>query len=167
MSSYATADLCDAFPTVQVSDPIWRDYGGLIRFAGRVMTLKVEDDNSLVRAELETPGDGRVLVVDAGGSMRCALVGGQLARLGVQNGWAGIVLHGCVRDTAELGGQKLGVKALSSHPRRSEKRGGGLRGAALNLAGLKLEAGDWLYADEDGLLASATELHLDNSNKAE
>ncbi|TSA87780.1 RraA family protein [Deinococcus detaillensis] len=165
MSSYATADLCDAFPAVQVSAPVWRDYGGLIRFSGRVMTLKVEEDNSLVRAELQTPGEGRVLVVDAGGSLNCALVGGQLAHLGVQNGWAGVVLHGCVRDTAELGGQKLGVKALGTHPRRSEKRGGGLRGGALEFAGLHIEPGDWLYADEDGLLVSASELHLTGSRE--
>ena len=115
------------------------------------MTLKVDDDNALVRAELETPGEGRVLMVDAGASLRCALVGGMLATLGVQHGWAGIVLHGCVRDTAELGGRKLGIKALASHPRRSGKAGGGQRGGEVSFAGLSVKPGDWVYADEDGL----------------
>ena len=160
MLTYPTADLCDAFPDVQVSEPVWRDYGGLIRFAGPVVTLKVEQDNALVRAELSTPGEGRVLVVDAGGSMSCALVGGVLAGLGVQYGWAGIVLYGCVRDTAELGGQRLGVKALATHPRRSGREGGGLRGVPLQVAGLNIEPGDWLYADEDGLVVSARALTL-------
>lgn len=159
----ATTDLCDAFPEVQVSAPVWRDYGGLVRFAGQVVTLKVAQDNALVRAELETPGQGRVLVVDAGGALDCALVGGQLAGLGVQNGWAGIVLHGCVRDTAELGGQRLGVKALASHPRRSGRAGGGERGAVLRFAGLLIRPGDWVYADEDGLIVSAGELALPES----
>ncbi|WP_420594949.1 ribonuclease E activity regulator RraA [Deinococcus sp.] len=158
--TYATADLCDAFPEIQVSEPVWRDYGGVMRFAGQAVTLKVDDDNSLVRAELETPGTGRVLVIAAGGSMRCALVGGMLATLGVQHGWAGIVLHGCVRDTAELGGKKLGLKALASHPRRSNKGGGGLRDVPLSFAGLTIEPGDWVYADEDGLVVSARELTL-------
>ena len=156
-----TADLCDAFSNVQVSEPIWRDYGGVIRFAGPAMTLKVEGDNALVRAELETPGEGRVLMVDAGGSLRCALVGGILAGLGVQHGWAGIVLHGCVRDTAELGGQKIGVKALASHPRRSGKAGGGQRGGEVSFAGLSVKPGDWIYADEDGLLVAERELKLE------
>lgn len=160
---HATTDLCDAFPEVQVSEPLWRDYGGLIRFAGPAVTLRVPQDNALVRAELQTPGQGRVLVVDAGGSLKCALVGGLLAELGVQNGWAGIVLHGCVRDTAELGGQRLGVKALASHPRRSGKAGAGERGAALSFAGLLIRPGDWVYADEDGLIVSERELTLPES----
>ncbi|GAA3995682.1 ribonuclease E activity regulator RraA [Deinococcus rubellus] len=159
----ATADLCDAFSDVQVSLPVWRDYGGLIRFAGQAVTLKVDGDNGLVRAELETPGAGRVLVVDAGGSLQCALVGGQLASLGVQNGWAGIVLHGCVRDTAELGGQRLGVKALASHPRRSAKSGGGEREVPIRFADLTINPGNWIYADEDGLIISEGELRLPES----
>jgi len=159
----ATADLCDAFPEVQVSAPVWRDYGGLVRFAGPAVTLKVAQDNALVRAELETPGQGRVLIVDAGGSLDCALVGGQLAGLGVQHGWAGIVLHGCVRDTAELGGQRLGVKAIASHPRRSGKAGGGEREVTLSFAALTINPGDWIYADEDGLIVSARELALAKS----
>ncbi|WP_161883968.1 ribonuclease E activity regulator RraA [Deinococcus alpinitundrae] len=159
----ATANLCDAFSEVQVSAPIWRDYGGLIRFAGLAVTLRVPQDNALARAELQTPGQGRVLVIDAGGSLECALVGGQLASLGVQNGWAGIVIHGCVRDTAELGGQRLGVKALATHPRRSGKAGGGEREVTLRFAGMTINPGDWLYADEDGLIVSARELALPKS----
>ena len=163
MTTPATADLCDAFSEVQVSEPVWRDYGGLVRFAGPAVTLKVPQDNALARAELQTPGQGRVLVIDAGGALDCALVGGQLASLGVQNGWAGIVIYGCVRDTAELGGQRLGVKAIASHPRRSGKAGGGERGVPVSFAGLLIRPGDWVYADEDGLIVSERELTLPES----
>jgi regulator of ribonuclease activity A len=119
--SYATTDLSDAHPQAQVCDPVFRDFGGRSAFHGPIQTLKIFEDNALVRATLETPGEGRVLVVDGGGSLRCALVGGNLGVLAVRNQWAGIVVNGCVRDLAELGAQALGIKALAAHPRKSEK----------------------------------------------
>ena len=122
---FKTADLCDEHPDVQVLEAALRDFGGRVRFHGEVRTLKVFEDNTLVRQALEQPGEGRVLVVDGGGSLRCALLGDMLAAIGVQNGWAGVVLYGAVRDTAEVGRMPLGVKALGTHPSKSLKRGEG------------------------------------------
>ena len=116
-----TADLCDAHDAaVRVAEPIWHDYGGVLEFGGPVHCLRIADDNSLVRSALEEPGEGRVLIVDNAGSVRCAVVGGNLAKLGEANGWAGIVVHGCVRDREEIAACRIGVKALATHPRADE-----------------------------------------------
>ena len=115
--SHVVADLSDAHPHCPIVRPGLHNFGGHTRFFGPIKTLKVFEDNALVRAELEQAGHGAVLVVDGGGSQRCALVGGLLGELAVQNGWAGIVVNGCVRDVVELRDQPLGVRALASHPR--------------------------------------------------
>jgi regulator of ribonuclease activity A len=150
--SFRTTDLCDAHEDLQVAEPVLRHFGGRARFSGPVSTLRVFEDNALVRAALEGPGAGRVLVVDGGGSLRCALLGDQLGVLAVRNGWAGVVINGCVRDTAELAALDLGVMALAAHPRRSVKRGEGERDVTLQFAGLRVAPGQQLYADEDGLI---------------
>lgn len=156
---FTTADLCDAHPAqVRVAEPLFRDYGGARRFAGPIETLKVRDDNALVSTMLEGEGGGRVLVVDGGGSLRCALVGGRLAALARQNGWAGIVVHGCIRDSAELGATPLGVKALAASPRKSGKQGSGQRGVRLRFAGVEWIPGQFAYADEDGVVVAEREL---------
>ena len=130
----ATADLYDAHgENLRVMAPLFRDYGGHASFEGAVVTVKVFEDNSLVRSALEEPGEGRVLVVDGGGSLRCALVGDLLAGLGVKNGWAGILVNGCIRDGVPLSRLAIGVKALASNPRKSVKRGDGARGQARRL----------------------------------
>ncbi len=147
-----TADLCDAHAEARVLAPIFREYGGRPRFRGRAVTLRVRDDNALVLAVLEEPGAGRVLVVDNGGSLGCALVGARLAGAGVRGGWAGVILNGCVRDTAELAGLDLGVRALAAHPRRCEGRGGGERDVPLSFAGVTVRPGDRVHADEDGVI---------------
>lgn len=158
--SYATTDLSDAHPQAQVCDPIFRDFGGRSAFHGPIQTLKIFEDNALVRATLETPGEGRVLVVDGGGSLRCALVGGNLGVLAVRNQWAGLVVYGCVRDLAELGAQALGVKALAAHPRKSEKGlHSGHLGRVVEFAGVRFTPGAWLYADADGILVAESALH--------
>jgi regulator of ribonuclease activity A len=163
MSAFATADLCDLHAeVVQVSAPIWRDFGGQVRFHGPVATLRCFEDNSLVRAALSETGAGRVLVVDAGGSLRCAMLGDNLARMAVDNGWAGVLLWGCVRDTEVLCGLPLGIKALASHPRRSEKRGTGEREVELRFAELRVRPGQHLYADADGVLLAEGPLALSN-----
>jgi regulator of ribonuclease activity A len=109
---------------------------------------------------LEEPGAGRVLVVDGGGSMRCALVGGNLAQLGVDGGWQGIIVFGCIRDSEEIRGMPIGVKALGTHPRKSEKGlHGGHRDRAVTFAGVTFKSGQWVYADGDGILVSDTPLH--------
>lgn len=156
----ATTDLSDAHPEARVLSPVFRDFGGVSAFHGRAVTLKVFEDNALVRATLETPGDGRVLVVDGGGSLRCALIGGQLAELARRNGWAGILVNGCVRDLAELALQAIGIKALAAHPRKSEKGlHTGHSGRVLEFAGCRIAPQDWVYADIDGVLVSPERLH--------
>ena len=111
--SYATTDLSDQHPEAQVCDSVFRDFGGRRSFHGLIATAKVFEDNALVRTMLEEKGEGRVLVVDGGGSMRCALLGGNLGQLAVKNGWSGIVAYGCIRDSKEIAGQAIGVKALA------------------------------------------------------
>jgi regulator of ribonuclease activity A len=156
---FTTADLCDSFPhLVQVAEPLFREYGGAASFAGPIETMRVFEDNSLVRQALESDGLGRVLVVDGGGSLRCALVGGNLARLAHSRGWSGIVVNGCVRDAAELGRVPVGIRALSTAPRRSEKNGGGERGVKLSFAGLEFSPEQYVYADSDGILLAARNL---------
>lgn len=158
--SFATTDLSDAHPEAQVCDPVFHDFGGNKAFHGPIKTLKIFEDNALVRATLETAGEGRVLVVDAGGSARCAVVGGNLGQLAVRNGWAGIVVYGYIRDSAEIGAQSVGVKALGLHPRKSEK---GLHSAqtdrVVSFAGVTFRSGAWLYADADGIVVSEQPLH--------
>lgn len=156
----ATADLCDAHADLQVCAPILRDFGGASAFQGPIATLKVFEDNALVRATLEQPGCGRVLVVDGGGSLRCALLGGNLGDLACKNGWSGIVVYGCVRDSSELAAQPIGVKALAAHPRKSEK---GLHlghaDRVVEFAGVRFAPGAWLYADADGVVVAARAVH--------
>ncbi|MCD4499494.1 ribonuclease E activity regulator RraA [Chromobacterium vaccinii] len=157
--SLATTDLCDAFDAeIQVLDPIFQSFGGKVRFHGPIATLKLFEDNSLVRETLGEAGNGRVLVVDGGGSRRCALLGDQLGELAVKNGWAGLVIDGCVRDSAALSKLPLGVKALAAHPRKSVKLGSGQRDIAVRVGGCDLSPGQWLYADEDGVIVSARQL---------
>lgn len=158
--SYATTDISDAHPDLQVAEPVFADYGGVLAFHGAIVTLKIFEDNALVRSTLETQGAGRVLVVDGGGSARCALVGGNLGVLGVKNGWAGIVVNGCIRDCEELAAQAIGIKALGTHPRKSEK---GLHSGhvdkVVSFAGVTFKPGGWLYADADGIVVSDLPVH--------
>jgi regulator of ribonuclease activity A len=154
-----TADLCDANEgNVQVVSPMFRSYGARRAFGGRIATLKVFEDNSLVRATLEQPGDGKVLVVDGGGSMRCALVGDQLALLAVKNGWAGVIVYGCIRDSNAIGAMDLGVFALGTHPLKSIKKGAGDRDIVVSFGGVTFTPGQYLYADEDGVIVSPVPL---------
>lgn len=155
----AITDLCDAHPNdVRIVEPVFRDYGGIASFHGPIATLKVFEDNSLVRDALETPGAQRVLVVDGAGSLRCALLGGNLAALAEKNGWSGIIVNAAVRDTRELAAAKVGVKALAAHPKKSNKQGRGDRDIAVTFAGVTFKPGEYAYADEDGIIVSATSL---------
>lgn len=159
-----TADLCDAHEgllasgALRVLPPVFQNYGGEATAFGQIATIKCFEDNSMVRKALETPGRGRVLVIDGGGSDRCALVGGNLGVLAVKNGWAGIVVNGCVRDTAELADCAIGIWAMASHPRRSDRQGGGQTELVLDMAGVRVAAGQWCYADGDGILVSDQKL---------
>jgi regulator of ribonuclease activity A len=153
--AFSTADLCDQFgEAVRVAEPVFRDFGGVRSFSGEVETLQVFEDNALVRAALETPGRGRVLVVDGGASVRTALVGGKLAVLAEANGWSGIVVYGAVRDVAELGEARVGIKALAASPRKSGKTGAGQRGVVVTVASVEIRPGNFLWADADGLIVT-------------
>jgi regulator of ribonuclease activity A len=155
MSVHSTCDLCDAHernPALRVLPPVFRAFGGALSFHGTAATLQCFEDNSLVRSTLEEAGQGRVLVVDGGGSLRCALVGGTLAAIGAKNGWAGIVVDGCVRDEAEMAALPIGVRALALHPLRSEKRGQGRRDVTVRLQGVTIQPGEWVAADADGVI---------------
>ena len=159
--SISTADLTDVHrDAVQVAEPVFRTFGGRAAFGGPVTTIRTFEDNSLVRTALEEPGDGRVLVVDGAGSLRCALLGDQLAALGAENGWSGVVVHGCVRDTAILATIDLGIQALAPHPCKSEKRGRGERDVPVHFAGVTVEPGVFVYADTDGLIVSPSALQV-------
>jgi regulator of ribonuclease activity A len=162
--SFATTDLCDDNAAMledgrlAVLPPVFRHYGKHVRFSGPASTLKVFEDNALVRSTLETPGKGNVLVIDGGASLRRALVGGQLALLAQVNGWAGIIVDGCVRDTEEINACDVGVRALGAHPRKSAKAGAGERGLRVQIQGVAVNPGDWIYADADGVLVAQQKL---------
>jgi regulator of ribonuclease activity A len=160
----ATTDLCDANEPrladgrLRVLAPTFHHYGRRMTFSGSVKTLKVFEDNTLVRATLETAGAGRVLVVDGGGSSRCALLGGNLGVLAEKNGWAGVVLNAPIRDADEIDACAIGVRALGTCPVKSKKGGAGAFDMPLAFGGVTIKPGDWCYADRDGVLFSDLEL---------
>ena len=164
--AFSTCDLCDnnedkfCDGDLHVLAPIWQHFGACASFSGAAATVKVFEDNVLIRRALESPGGARVLVVDAGGSLRCGMVGGNLARLAQDNNWSGILIDGCVRDVAEINACAIGVRALGSHPRRSVRKGAGEFGQCVTIAGTAVFPGDWIYADADGVLVSRTALSL-------
>ena len=161
---FSTCDLCDANENLiaegalTVLPPVFRSLGKRAAFAGQAATLMVFEDTVLVRAALEMPGNGRVLVVDGGGSLRCALVGGNLGKLAEKNGWAGIVVNGCARDAEELDACDVGFRALALHPQRSVRKGAGYQDLAVTIAGVTVRPGDWIYADADGVLVARSKL---------
>lgn len=166
MAAIATAEACDsngaliASGDLRVLQPIFQMYGQCRAFSGPVVTLKVFEDNVLVRELLESKGEGRVVVIDGGGSTRCALVGGNLGQSAQNMGWAGIVINGCIRDVDEINSCDIGVRALASHPMKSSKKGIGEKHIPIHIAGTLIRNGDWLYADSDGILVSKSELSV-------
>ncbi len=165
MSDLGTCDLCDAHgadPGLRVLPPVFPGFGGRRRFSGPVSTVKCHEDNSAVRAAVaesglaDTPHGrvGRVLVVDGGGSLRRALLGGNLAATAARCGWAGVVIDGCVRDLAELAACELGIRALACVPLPTVKRNEGQRDVPVQVQGVWVRPGDWLYADEDGIVVA-------------
>lgn len=155
----ATCDLCDTHKNddsgqFRVLPPVFRDYGAVRRFAGMVVTVKCHEDNTLVKAAVDGAGDGRVLVVDGGASLRRALLGGNLGAAAARNGWSGVVIDGCVRDVTELAACQVGIRALASMPMPTEKRNTGQRDVAVQIQGVWVRPGDWLCADEDGVVVA-------------
>lgn len=164
MPDFSTCDLCDEHKSdttgaFRVLPPMFRDFGGLKRFAGSVVTVQCLDDNSLVKAAVESPGEGRVLVVDGGASLRRALLGGNLGAAAARNGWAGVLIDGCVRDVVELAMCETGIRALGLMPLPTERRQQGLRDLVVRIQGVWVRPGDWLYADEDGTVIADRPLH--------
>jgi regulator of ribonuclease activity A len=169
--TFASCDLCDAhkndkYEQFRVLPPVFRDFGARLTFCGPVVTVKCFEDNSLVKAAVdscgyeETPAGriGKVLVVDGAGSLRRALLGGNLGAAAARNGWAGVVIDGCVRDVTELAMLDVGIRALASMPLPTEKQNQGLKDLAVQIQGVWVRPGDWLYADADGMLLSSTRL---------
>lgn len=160
-----TADLCDANEALfdsgelQVLGPGLLSFGERQRFCGTACTIKLFEDNSVLAQMVKEPGAGQVLVVDAGGSTRCAVLGGNLARLAAASGWAGVIVFGAVRDLEEIGGCAIGVRAVAVTPRRSVKRGEGQRDLVVSVCGALVRPGDWIYADRDGVLVCSRPLH--------
>lgn len=156
-ATFATCDLCDAHKqdtsgAFRVLAPVFKNFGGLQKFSGPVTTVKCFEDNSQVKAAVESPGHGGVLVVDGGGSLQRALLGGNLGAAAAKNGWAGVVIDGCVRDVAELAQATVGIRALAAMPMPTEKRNEGQRDIPVQIKGVWVRPGDWLYADEDGMV---------------
>ena len=152
---HATADLVDAHEaSVQSCDLQFRDFGGRTRFHGCIRTVRCHQDNALLKRILSEPGEGWVLVIDGGGSLHTALVGDIIASLGMTNGWAGVVVHGAIRDSAAMAELDLGVKALGTNPRKSQKTGAGEADVEVAFGGVTFHPGAYLYGDEDGILVS-------------
>ena len=163
LPAFATCDLCDAHKSdlsgaFRVLPPVFRSFGALTRFAGPVTTVKCFEDNTSVKAAVESAGNGRVLVVDGGGSLRRALIGGNLGAAAARNGWAGVVVDGCVRDVAELAVCQTGICALAPMPLPTERRVAGQTDVSVLIQGVSVRPGDWLYADEDGIVVADRQL---------
>ena len=161
MQQYETPDLSDTYPDlVQVLEPMFSNFGGRDSFGGQIVTLKCFEDNSLVKEQVELDGKGKVLVVDGGGSLRCALLGDMLAEKAAKNGWEGLVIYGCVRDVDILIQTDVGVQALASHPKKSNKRGVGELDVPVTFAGVTFRSGEYVYADNNGVLVSPSPLKM-------
>jgi regulator of ribonuclease activity A len=148
-----TADLVDDIgPDVRSCDLQLRQYGGRREFAGPISTVRCHQDNALLKTVLSEPGSGRVLVVDGGGSLHCALIGDVIAELARTNGWSGLVVHGAVRDAATLATLDIGIKALGTNPRKSAKTGAGERGCVVSFGGVEFVPGELAFSDDDGIV---------------
>lgn len=161
--TFTTPDVCDDFSDrLQVLEPLFTEFGGKEKFSGEIVSIKCFEDNSLVKKTLGSAGHGKVLVVDGGGSLRCALLGDLLGAMAVQNGWQGVLINGCVRDVEILKNMNLGVRALNCHPLKSNKRNEGQLNIAIRFAGVNFQPGQYLYADENGIVVAGEKLSLDS-----
>ena len=166
---FKTADICDAFcddedknkcDFIQVAGASLKSYGAKTKFYGEIVTLKLFEDNQLVRDQVNSDGTGKVLVVDGGASMRRALLGDMLAGKAYENGWQGIIINGCIRDSIDISTMDIGVLALGTHPLKTIKKGLGDTNVSVSFAGLNFEPADFIYVDEDGIVVSEKPLNL-------
>lgn len=157
--TFTTAGLADRFGSeVEAAEPILPSFGGRTRFHGAIITLDIYEDRGLIQEILQEPGEGKVLVVDGGGSIQRALVGQELAQLGEENGWQGIIIYGCVRHAARLSEMAIGIRALASSPLPPSEHGRGSRHKPVHFAGITFREGQFVYADEDGVLIAPRDL---------
>lgn len=154
-----TPDLCDQHPDlVRVLEPMLSNFGGREAFGGEIVTVKCFEDNSLVKENIGTPGKGKVLVVDGGGSLRRALLGDMIAEAAVKNQWEGVIVYGCIRDVSAISELELGVQALSAIPLKTEKRGIGDYNIPVTFGGVTFTPGEYVYADSNGVVVSSKAL---------
>ena len=161
MTQYITPDLCDEYPDlVQVVEPMFNNFGGRDNFGGQIVTVKCHEDNSKVKELVDTDGTGKVMVVDGGGSLRNALLGDMLAEKAAKNGWEGLVIYGCIRDVDVIMETDLGVQALATNPRKTEKKGLGEMNVPVKFAGVQMNPGNFIYADNNGIIVSEKKLTM-------
>lgn len=158
MTAISTPDLTDEHPQARAIELQFGNYGAVKQFSGAAVTIKCHEDNSLVKACVGEPGEGRVIVVDGGGSQRRALLGDMLAEQAASNGWAGLVINGVIRDVDEIGATEIGVQALGTTPLKTEKLGMGQRDVPIAFGGVRINPGDYIYADNNGVIVSAKPL---------
>jgi len=152
---FNTNDLYDKYlEGIQVAAPVFRNFGGKKKFHGEICTIKAFEDNSCIKSSFEQDGRGKVLVVDGGGSLHCAMMGDQVAGLGLSHGWEGIIIHGCIRDSNEVGKLNFGVRALATIPRKTVKRKQGVCNIKLHFAAIDFVPGHYVYADQDGIVTA-------------
>ncbi len=158
-SKIMTPDLCDEYPDlIQVLSPMLQNFGGIDSFGGEIVTVKCHEDNSVVKEQVGLPGQGKVMVVDGGGSMRNALLGDMLAEKAAENGWEGLIIYGCIRDVDIIRQIRLGVQAISTNPRKTEKRGIGDLNIPVTFGGITFMPGQYVYADNNGVIVAPTKL---------
>ena len=156
---FSTAGLCDAHSDLehlQIAEPVFRPFGNNFAFCGQITTLKVFEDNILIRKTLEEKVSDRVLVIDGGGSHRCALLGENLSTIAYENGWQGVIVYGCIRDSVEISKIKIGIRALNTHPLKSHNIGHGERDVSVTFAGITFKKDQYIYVDNDGIIVSET-----------
>ena len=157
---YLTPELCDKYPDlVRVVEPIFKNYGGKSSFGGQIVTIKCHEDNSVVKETAGTPGNGKIIVVDGGGSLRRALLGDLIAENAVQNGWEGFIVYGCIRDVDAISTMNLGVKALNTNPLKTEKKGIGDLNIPVSFGRVTFKPGEYVYADSNGIIVSSKPLN--------
>lgn len=154
-----TPDLCDENPElVRIVAPMFTNYGGRSSFGGEVVTVKCFEDNSVVKAQAAADGTGKVMVVDGGGSMRCALLGDMIAENAIKNGWQGIIIYGCIRDVDAIAALDIGIQALNSMPIRSKRQDRGDLNIDISFGGVTFKPGEYVYADNNGVIVSPQSL---------
>ena len=157
---YLTPELCDKYPDlVRVVEPIFKNYGGKSSFGGQIVNIKCHEDNSVVKETAGTAGNGKIIVVDGGGSLRRALLGDLIAENAVENGWEGFIIYGCIRDVDSISTMNLGVKALNTNPLKTEKKGIGDLNIPVSFGGVTFKTGEYVYADSNGIIVSSKPLN--------